>query len=350
MKLGIDFWSLYLQGWNIFEFLDYAHRLQVDVMHVGVQTTDWHIFESLEPAYLQRVRARADELGVALETGGCAISPTSTAFAQQGTCITPPAECAEANMAIAIADVSQLLRIAHAVGSPLVRCYLGHGGDRHSALPLAAHIESMLAVLEQVRPLALELGVKLAIENHGDLEARELKAVIEQAGPDIAGVCLDTGNPPFMGECPFLTLEMLAPYVITTHVRDTALWAHPRGAVAQWVALGEGSVGIERWLERLQTLCPSVTVNIENLTGSPPRVVNYLEPDFWRDYPERPAVDFARFLALVRQGQPSMGAMLLPPQGVELPPEYRPALVAQQRFDLERSICYCRETLGLGEK
>jgi len=24
--------------------------------------------------------------------------------------------------------------------------------------------------------------------------------------------------------------------------------------------------------------------------------------------------------------------------------------VAQQRFDLERSICYCRETLGLGEK
>ena len=33
-----------------------------------------------------------------------------------------------------------------------------------------------------------------------------------------------------------ITLEVLAPYTVTTHIRDSAVWEHPRGAAAQWVA------------------------------------------------------------------------------------------------------------------
>jgi len=35
--------------------------------------------------------------------------------------------------------------------------------------------------------------------------------------------------------------------------------------------------------------------------------------------------------------------------GPDLPDEYRAALVVQQRVDLERSVRYCKEVLGLGE-
>jgi hypothetical protein len=35
--------------------------------------------------------------------------------------------------------------------------------------------------------------------------------------------------------------------------------------------------------------------------------------------------------------------------GGEVPEEYLAAQIAQQRYDLERSVSYCRERLGIGE-
>ncbi len=47
-----------------------------------------------------------------------------------------------------------------------------------------------------VRSRIVDSGVKLAVENHGgDLQAREMKMMIEAVGPDVMGVCLDSGNP-----------------------------------------------------------------------------------------------------------------------------------------------------------
>ena len=54
------------------------------------------------------------------------------------------------------------------------------------------------------------------------------------------GACLDTGNPMWVMEDPLLTLEVLGPYTVTTHIRDSVVFEHPRGAAAQWVALGDG--------------------------------------------------------------------------------------------------------------
>ena len=50
------------------------------------------------------------------------------------------------------------------------------------------------------------------------------------------GACLDTGNPMWVMEDPLLTLEVLGPYTVTTHIRDSVVFEHPRGAAAQWVA------------------------------------------------------------------------------------------------------------------
>jgi sugar phosphate isomerase/epimerase len=351
MKLGIDFWSLRSQGWNIFEFLEYAHNLGLDVLHTGVRAPNWPIFESLDDDYLQQVRDRANELEIEIEIGGCSISPTSDTFAQTGVCLTPPGPDPQANARIAVADLQQLLRIARTLGSPSVRCYLGGALDRRTELPLETHIESMIKVLQAVRDLALELGVKLAIENHfGDLQGRELKALIEEAGPEFVGVCFDSANPLRTAESPFVALEHLAPYVVTSHIRDTAVWAHPRGAAVQWVPLGEGTIGIEKLARMFQERCPEAIFNVESITGGPPIVINYLEPAFWEIYPDTPAPEFAQFLKLEREGQPFIGAMLTTEWGEEAPQEYQTALVAQERFHLEQSVRYCREVLGLGEK
>ena len=63
-----------------------------------------------------------------------------------------------------------------------------------------------------------------------------------------------------------------------------------------------------------------------------------------------PAAEFAQFLALMKAGEPFVGPMLIAGRDRENPEAYLPALVAQQRVDLERSVHYCREVLGVGER
>jgi sugar phosphate isomerase/epimerase len=331
MRLGVDIYTLRFQGWDAFEHLEYAHRLGLDVVHFS----DLDPFESLEEDYLQRVKGRAGELGIDIEVGMMSICPTSTTFSStRGT---------------AVEQVQEMLQVAHILGSPVLRCVLGANADRHTELPVEAHIAAAVETCLAVRDLALDLGIKLAVENHaGDLQGRELKGLIERAGPEVVGACIDSGNALWAAESPFVTLEHLAPYVVTSHIRDTAVWEHPRGAAVQWVAMGDGSVGMREWASQFQERCPGSSFTLEIITGGPPRILNFLEPEFWEAYPHTPASEFAQFVKLVKEGQPFTGPMLTV-QGSEVPPEYQAALVVQQRLDLERSVRYCQEVLGIGE-
>lgn len=330
MKLGIDIFSLRLQGWNAFEHLEYAHSLGVEVVHFS----EVGFFEKLDEAYLKEVKARADELGLELEVGMGSICPTSTTFsAERGS---------------AVEQVQQMLMVANLLGSRILRCFLGANADRQTERPLAEHIEATIATCRAVRSQALELGIKLAIENHaGDLQGRELKALIERAGPEYVGACIDSGNPLWVAESPFVTLAHLAPYVVASHIRDTAVWEHPQGAAVQWVALGDGNIGIQSWAQLYVEKCRDVPFTLEIITGMPPRVLNYLEPDYWTVYPDALAQEFAQFLKLAKQGTPFLGPMLTAPWSGN-PVEYQAALAVQQRLDLERSIRYCHEVLKIG--
>ena len=329
MKLGLDLFSLRRQGWDAFQHLDYAAQIGLDVLHFS----DLEPFASLEDDYLRGVKAKADELGILLEVGMGSICPTSTTF--------------KADRGSAVEQLRQMLHIAHLLGSPAVRCFLGSNADRRTELPLAAHIENTIATCRAVRDEAIDLGLKIAIENHaGDLQARELRQLIETAGPEYVGAVIDTGNPVWVAESPFVTLEQLAPYVVMAHIRDSVVSPHPLGAAVQWVAMGEGSIGIDRWAQQFQTLCPGVHFTLEIITSIPPRVLNYLEPEFWEIYPDTPASEFAHFLQLVQNGHPNL-ASVLTADWADPSPEYQAALVVQQRRQVEKSVRYCRAVLGV---
>ncbi len=74
-----------------------------------------------------------------------------------------------------------------------MRAVLGSSADRSTGIE--KHIESMVGVLKNSRSRIMDAGVKVAIENHaGDMQARELKMLVEAAGPEFVGVCIDSGN------------------------------------------------------------------------------------------------------------------------------------------------------------
>ena len=66
----------------------------------------------------------------------------------------------------------------------------------------------------------------------------------------------------------------------------------------------------------------------------------YLKPGFWDVWPKARARDFARFVALAKRGK------ALPPHKSANDQEER----EYQKGELERSIKYCKDVLGLGLK
>ncbi len=311
-KLGIDLFSIRSQGWSPFEYLDYAARWKAKVVHFS----EIRFIGSLEEAHLKKVRAHAEKLGIELEIGTRSICPTSKAFdASQGT---------------AEEQLTRMIHAARIAGSHLVRAFLGTMADRTGPVPIEGHIENTARVLRNVRSRAQEAGVKIAIENHaGDMQARELKSLIEQAGRDFVGACLDSGNPMWAIEDPHLTLETLAPYTLTSHIRDTAVWRVSEGAAVQWVRMGEGNIRIDEYLRRYLALCPGRAITLEIIVTQP-RIFRYMDPKFWEGYRRTPAWEFARFLALAESGSPRQPG----------PPVAKEQVASREREDLEASLEY----------
>jgi sugar phosphate isomerase/epimerase len=330
VKLGIDGWSLNRFRWNIFQLLDYAASMEVD----SVEASFRNEFESLEDDYLKKVKAYADLKGLTIFPNLTSICGLSKDYSESR--YGPPKQHLELG-----------LRIAKNLETSVVKCYLGSSGDRRDSVPLHAKMEATIKALQSVRSQAIDAGVKFAIENHGDLLSSEIKIVIEEAGPEYVGFCLDSGNCVVNAEDPIMSLEILGSYTLLSHIRDSVVYDHPRGAAFQQVALGDGNIDFKSFVSLWRQVCPQAHFNLEILTGSPPSVLPYLEKDFWKAYPEMPAKDFARFLSVVKNGHPFAGGMMIA-RGQNQPPEYAAAILQQSRYDLERSIEYAKKTLDLG--
>jgi sugar phosphate isomerase/epimerase len=285
-RLGLDTYSLRAQNWDAFQQLDYCAARGVKVVHFS----EPRLVGGFDPNHLQRVRAHADSLGLDIEIGMLSICPTSGIF-------DPAQGSAEDQLGRAI-DAAVIC------GSPLVRCVLGNTFDRRTAGGIERHIEQVLQVLRRVRSRVMDAGVKIALENHsGDMQARELKLLVETAGTDFVGVCIDSGNAVWAIEDPHLTLETLAPYVLTSHMRDSAVWNTPGGIVAQWTRMGEGTVDIARYIRTYAERCPGRAVSLE-LIMHRQRTFDYHDDEFWAAYRGTRAWEFARFLTLAEPSTP----------------------------------------------
>ncbi len=152
----------------------------------------------------------------------------------------------------ALEDLTRHIDIAHALGATVMR--ICAGGRRTRPPDWAAHRDALLPLLARAADYAARRGVVLAIENHIDLLAAELRELLDRLAHPALGVCLDTGNALRMLEDPLEVVDTLAPFVRATHVKDVA--AHrgsPRG-FAFWpaVPLGHGLVDLPAVFARLR--------------------------------------------------------------------------------------------------
>jgi sugar phosphate isomerase/epimerase len=284
VKLGIDLFSLRSQGWTPFQYLDYCSGRGAKLVHFS----EIRFIGSLDPDNLRKVRQHAEALSLEVEIGMKSICPSSKMFeSKQGT---------------AEQQLTRMIDAAQIVGSKIVRAVLGSGDDRRPGR-IEVHIKDMVQVLKNVRSKAMDSNIKVAIENHaGDMQARELKMLVEEAGTDYVGVCLDSGNPLWTIEDPHLTLDTLHPYVLTSHLRDSAVWKVPQGAAVTWVPMGKGNVDIDGYVRKYIELCPGRPLSLESIVFGP-RVLPYRDPKFWDAFRTTPAWEFERFTAIAERGK-----------------------------------------------
>ena len=318
VALGFDNFALRAYAWKAMRLLEYAASVGVDSVFIS----DLESFESLEEPALRQLREEATARNVAIHVGTWSVCPTSKAFrSQNGT---------------AEEQLSRVIRVARLLGSPVARVVLGTWEDRLTPGGIGRHIDSLVAVLKGGRSQALDAGVRIAVENHaGDMRAEELAALVEMAGRDFVGVNYDSGNSLWTLENPVDALETLAPYIVTTSLRDGVVTEIPSGCRVKWTAMGDGQVDFVRFMPRFAELCPGVPIHIETISGVG-RDIPFLEDQFWTAWPRLEGQGLAKFLRVMRRKAPIA------------PTTTKPNDSAEQKRELERSLAYCRQALGLG--
>ena len=296
------------------QFLDYLSSIKLT----------WAMI-SLPPAILgdeaavRQVRDHADRLGIKLQLAHGTVCPSARSFNPQ--------------LGTLEEQVSRALKASQIFGASCMRCILGGDAERPQ---IEMHIDNMIKAVRGMRSRIVDSGVKLAVENHGgDLQAREMKMMVEAVGRDVMGVCLDSGNPVWMLEDPHMTLEMLIPYAETSHVRDSAVWKVPEGIAVRWVNMGDGNVDIDGWVRKFIQAKPGMPIIFENLVSGNPRIHRIYDQKFWDNWRHMPASELARFLAIADKGTPKPAV-----------PRPEGKTAGQQRIDdLETCVRYTRDLL-----
>jgi len=326
IPLGLCNHSLRGMLLNAQQLTEYVIKQKLD----SVLLNTFQPLDSLEPEYLSGLSKLAKNNDVSMYIGVGSISEKSTKFSNQ------------------YGKAEELLlkgiRVASAVGSPIVGCRIGALEDRYLDGGIEAHMEAVIKVMKSLRPAAQDAGIKFAFENHaGDLRTEELLALIHEAGTDICGALYDPANALWAMEDPMEALKKLGSTIICTSVRDVAVWETDEGATFQGMAIGEGMLDYILFSETMAELCPGVPLHVETISNSARRIP-FLKSEFWKGFPDLPAAGIIDFLKLAKKGKPQK--IIAPPIGM-----------AQKDFDIElqqsellKSFDYLRRNCNAGLK
>jgi sugar phosphate isomerase/epimerase len=234
------------------------------------------------------------------------------------------------------------VRVAREAGATGLRavCLLGR---RYEMFDTLADWKAAVAVFHKQLAAAVPIVEKhrmpLGIENHKDWRLEEQLALLEQYDSEYFGVTLDTNNNLSLLDDPMETIEQLAPYTFTVHLKDTAFEAYEKGFLLSEVALGEGMLDMKRVVDTIRRAKPDVHLSLEMITRDPLEIP-CLTDQYWATFPDVKGVELARMLSLVHANPPRAPL----PRISGLTPEGRLALEMEL---VERSILYARDHLAL---
>lgn len=233
------------------------------------------------------------------------------------------------------------IKVAVAVGVQAARTVImpGRRYEQFSTLAEFREFEERgRQKLKRAAPIVQKHRVKLAVENHKDQRIDERVALFKHLDNEYIGACVDTGNSFALLDDPYETIEALAPFAFTVHLKDQALRMYEDGFLLGDTPLGDGSFDLKRMVATLKRVKPNVRFALELITRDALKVP-CLTDKYWTTMPDVAARELAAALRLVRKNTveqiPSVSTLPLEEQ------------VALEDKNVERSIAYAGDVLGL---
>jgi sugar phosphate isomerase/epimerase len=135
--------------------------------------------------------------------------------------------------AITIQRFSQILDIAEIIKPKAVVFHSGYEKWKY-ALKVDTWLKPSLHTWKILNKRALDLGIKIAIENVFEDEPGSLKLLIEEIGSENFGICFDTGHFNLFSKMPLeCWMEHLMPYILELHLHDNNKEADDHDAIGE---------------------------------------------------------------------------------------------------------------------
>lgn len=230
MKLGLDSYSYHLafgrhadftpkRKMTLPQFIDRVADLGLD----GFQIDPMHL-DARDEATLGKTAQHAQARGLFLEYGAMGLEPSY---------------------------LSAELEVCAKLGSPVLRTFANF--NRYAKTThLNQEIKRAIRSLHRVTRRAEQLGIRIAVENHGDFSAEELVEVVKAVNSPWVGICLDLGNSMATLEDPLQAAAEMAPYAVTTHFKDHCVQMTSSGYSVTGCALGDGVIDLAAALRLLK--------------------------------------------------------------------------------------------------
>ncbi|MFF0948279.1 sugar phosphate isomerase/epimerase family protein [Rhizobium leguminosarum] len=262
----------------------------------------------LDSGLLREIRAKADDLGLYLESGIGKINPYCSAE--------EPALRAAGGGDI-IAGFTRMIEASAAIGCHELWVAPGNfkseyrgrlANDRfRTDVTWEEQLLGIEKVLRKLAPVARANGAHMNIETHDEITSFEILRLIEKVGADCVGVVFDTANGLQRGEHPVFAAKRLAPHIRQTHIKDAYVGRAPGGLDFQTRPVGGGIVDFAAILPILAEANPTLNLSLEvaqSVADKPrkanPRQCIEIDDPIWRaGHPDLTADELAAYMAMV---------------------------------------------------
>lgn len=245
MRVGVDSFTLSPLSLNPYQTLDYVKKMGLD----GVQFSGMNeLSKNRDAGELKNIRDYASSLGMYIEisTGECNPLLSGQSEEEQRQ------------------RIENEIKVFAELGWHELRSIISYNDERYKhSVPWDIHLKKCSEFVSSLRPILKEYGSRINLENHGD-STFDILHVVEAAGADICGVCLDTANTLVNAEDPVLAAKRVAPYTHMTHIKDGIIFFTDNGVKRQGKAVGQGIVDFEQIVAILGQHNPDLTLSIED--------------------------------------------------------------------------------------
>ena len=144
-------------------------------------------------------------------------------------------------------------------------------------------VNSIIKKINQIKPLLKEQDVKLAIENHQDLDSNDLRFIIKKVGSKYVGINFDVGNSFATCEIPLIFLKRVKNYILNIHLKDYIIFETKKGYALQRCPIMDGDSEIHKVLDFIKIHNLNVPISIE-LGAKTPREIKIRSKKYFQNF------------------------------------------------------------------